>query len=795
MTVSPVVTGLRKQYPGYDDIPDDDFVTAIHDAYYKDMPEEDFYKAMDDAYAPQPDMKPKASWGQNVVHAMTAAARDIPPELWKDFGGMGVGLGKGMGAHALEAVPVPAETPTELRARGFTPQQVQNVLRGNADIQQAQASELQGASEDAVKRMARGSAFMATLPIAAETAVGKKLGLANIKNVWLRHALVGALGVGAYEGVRTGLEEGSLEHVPQKAAEGAAVGALAGPILGRASEAVAAVLHVPKNIVAGYNQTSQRIAAQINEAGVARATSFVERWGQQFNADMIRNFPDIHNALANGTITPQQAAQQLVDSVRSDRPGGFLDAAALDNELTRSTLEDGIAKKLGKWWLSQPSVRHSMRNLPVPAQPVAPVSTNALLNTAAPEPHNIGTYAEPLSTNVSTGVRALPTIETGANALNMPMEAGTPFVIEGNAPPLQSKELQLSGVVPEEAVAPSFPTPEPLGAPLSMEPATTPALEPAAIELPPTPATASPVLPGPLGGLEPIAATARQAETPFVLEPAARNVADTPSVGGIEKNSVAPVGPPGSLVVSSGNWRSLTEFADESIAAAKARMAQRGVRLNAFVDPADFADAAAIGASHILKGAADFGAWSEQMLQEFGESVRPHLKTLYREAKALFAAKRSAPPAPRQEVQRIEAYLKKNHKAVNPAKATTSVHGQPFWLAPDGTLYDVQHHEVAAGRAMKAARVGSKKVGYAGTYRWENHGMLQRGFIRVQLQPNAVNMETARNATEAQRATVAKLARGRDGFMGVVVTHSGDGGQSADSWGDMRRLMDLTGGN
>lgn len=89
-----------------------------------------------------------------------------------------------------------------------------------------------------------------------------------------------------------------------------------------------------------------------------------------------------------------------------------------------------------------------------------------------------------------------------------------------------------------------------------------------------------------------------------------------------------------------GKAHQLSLFADTQIAAAKKRMVKRGVRLNAMVDPADLADISIIGANYMLKGAVKFAEWSDSMVKEFGEQVRPHLQKLYQHALALYQARR-----------------------------------------------------------------------------------------------------------------------------------------------------------
>lgn len=697
---SPVVAGLRTQYPGYDDIADEDFVTAIHDAHYKDMPEEDFLTAMDDAYTVKSPMKAKAHWGDNVLHALGDAAKTLPGELWQDLTGLGAGYGKGFGAGALEAqnVNLPSVSPADMRAAGYTPKQIQNVLRGVSDIQQQETGALQTAAEQATHGTARGAAFLATLPIGGEmtgvggaltkklvSTLGKSAVGGVIKNPWVRHAALGAAGVGGYSGIKTGLEEGSVENVPKAAAEGALAGTIMGPVFAHSLRAVGAVLSIPKNIVAGYNEASVRIIAHAEAAGRAAAQSFVDKWAANFQAHSIRNYPEIHNALGAGTITPTEAASLLLDSSRSSLPGGFLDDAVLADPAKRAELQEILARKLGKWWLSQPSARLQLRTMPRPEVPVAEVSNNAIPNNAAPEPNVIDNAPVP-------------------DVVAEPLPVTSPVGLESNAPPAPAP-MSIEGPVAPPSLSAPFNTPVTTGPALGIP---GPALEPnmagqlggdlqgagQAAQVGTPPANALDVQ-NPITTIEGATAGATAATEAPTLDPTIRSVTDTgsgPQSTVRDMSMTTAVGgrtpAPGSLAASvagdkpmpqwqefidalgpetgndirlsveknltpvadqlikepvppaPGRWHQTDLFADANIAAAKARMEKRGVRLNMFIDPADVADISIIGANYMLKGATALAEWSTHMIAEFGEGIKPHLQRLYGEAKAAFESRR-----------------------------------------------------------------------------------------------------------------------------------------------------------
>jgi len=62
---------------------------------------------------------------------------------------------------------------------------------------------------------------------------------------------------------------------------------------------------------------------------------------------------------------------------------------------------------------------------------------------------------------------------------------------------------------------------------------------------------------------------------------------------------------------------------------ARRRIKKRGVRLTTGIDPAEIADYAIIGSAKIAKGAIKFADWSVEMVKEFGDGIKPYLRTIY----------------------------------------------------------------------------------------------------------------------------------------------------------------------
>lgn len=80
----------------------------------------------------------------------------------------------------------------------------------------------------------------------------------------------------------------------------------------------------------------------------------------------------------------------------------------------------------------------------------------------------------------------------------------------------------------------------------------------------------------------------------------------------------------------------LVSFLDAQEAAAKERLRAKGIRISS--TPLDiWADYAVIGAAKMANGAIKFADWSEVMLKELGNDIKPHLENLYEKASEAFS--------------------------------------------------------------------------------------------------------------------------------------------------------------
>lgn len=97
-------------------------------------------------------------------------------------------------------------------------------------------------------------------------------------------------------------------------------------------------------------------------------------------------------------------------------------------------------------------------------------------------------------------------------------------------------------------------------------------------------------------------------------------------------------------------------FLDAQEQAAKERLRAKGIRISS--TPLDiWADYAVIGASKMAKGTIKFADWSEQMIKDLGEDIRPHLEQLYERAAGAFEI--SAKKVTTQTIDRAEKLTEK----------------------------------------------------------------------------------------------------------------------------------------
>ena len=103
--------------------------------------------------------------------------------------------------------------------------------------------------------------------------------------------------------------------------------------------------------------------------------------------------------------------------------------------------------------------------------------------------------------------------------------------------------------------------------------------------------------------------------------------------------------------------------ANDALARLKARRAQPGA-MSGGLDPADLDDLAIVGAAKITRGAVELAKWSDAMVRDVGEWVKPHLRAVWDAANKVFSLETSK--LERQEGKVIAGAVKKKAAAPTP---------------------------------------------------------------------------------------------------------------------------------
>jgi hypothetical protein len=628
---SPVITGLRKQYPGYEDIPDDEFVSSVHEAHYKDLSEEDYLQSLDDAYGGPKTIKKSDSILTKAAKGTGTFVTGLPGAIKSQVLS---------GAHTSEALAQAQASGTqeynfptvaEMAKRGYSYPVIQNLLQQQMKTYQGQAAEEASASTAAKQY---GGEAAGTVASALTTEALPALKLLKAAKPLLKAAVTGAVGVGTYMGAQKAGEGEPLGEVAKATGTGALTGAILGPIIGRAGEAAGAVLSIPKNIVTGYNDASQRLAKQAEVAMQTAARSIGVKWADKFNVANLHMFTDIFGDLTSGKMSASDAAAHLFQKLLGRDPAESPEAVAK------------VAQKIGRWQLAQPS-RAGTTYLPQPEVPANPVGVEptALPVAQTPEPNVVNPPGPPAPEPLP--VEPVPGL-TGSTP-------GTQGVTTPELPP--------EGFVPGQTAAPAFNAPPQLNPAQGIEPPQTPTSEPNPINLGQPTVTPRVGLPNEMDIQSPLAPSLTGPPAYLATPSDVAGIARLDLPATVSKDATqgtklkltplweeleAPARPPGP-----GGWhQQVHQWADANIAAAESRLKDRGTMntMKAFVHPADVADAMIIGANYMLKGAVNFTDWSARMVEEFGEQVRPHLQRLYADSKAAFEARR---PMGNDEVRRV----------------------------------------------------------------------------------------------------------------------------------------------
>jgi len=119
-------------------------------------------------------------------------------------------------------------------------------------------------------------------------------------------------------------------------------------------------------------------------------------------------------------------------------------------------------------------------------------------------------------------------------------------------------------------------------------------------------------------------------------------VAETPPPAAATEREVAPAPPAPETVRGKATTADIlgkvVERLESQAVQARGRLKDRGTTFGSgpLHEIPNIRDYAIIGAAKIARGVQEFGAWSGEMVKEFGEKIKPHLESLFSRSQALF---------------------------------------------------------------------------------------------------------------------------------------------------------------
>jgi hypothetical protein len=240
-----IMKGFRTQYPDYSDMSDDDVLVKMYQKHYSDMTPEDYMGKMQAKFAP--DYK-EAEAPTGVVPFLKGVGGTLAGMPAAFATGMAKSLaspletvGHATAGNQLEqtALDMPEPHIGALRRRGYSEQQIRNIVTGYAKTQQSILGDVEEQAQQGVRSSAEAAAMYATLPLGGGAAAGLKATgrlIPMAAEQAAKHTLTQSVGVGAMFGAGYGaIDEGIV-----KGSEAAANGAGASQIL---SEATKGAMH------------------------------------------------------------------------------------------------------------------------------------------------------------------------------------------------------------------------------------------------------------------------------------------------------------------------------------------------------------------------------------------------------------------------------------------------------------------------------------------------------------------------------------------------------------------------
>ncbi len=457
-----VAPSLRAEYPSIaNDATDDELVQVWREMTLPDADETEAYQVLTELYGEGWEPPDEKSLGEKVGDFSKAAlgvGKDITQGL-AEFGGALAAKAKGgnvagqiamatptvvrgaghyLAGRDLEktAEGMPQPNIDEMRSKGYSEQQIQNVLKGYADTQQSIYGDVEEQGKEGLAEVANLGAnalFLnptgKTLGGAAKALTGKATGQTLKSGV--EHGVANAA-----VGAGFGATQQATERALQATAEGkksdeilsdATAGVLQGGLVGGAAGGI-----LGGTIGAVGSHSAARQAAKskmVNDALAVRLKNF----GDTFKTDWLtERFPaDLKFANENG-LSDEQLALRIIETLYGP------EVAASENGMRAAGT---VFEKISKWRKVNEGLAGPMVDLPkqpigpeaIPniAQPVGAPLTSEGGQAPIPNIYDQGPMGQQFSQAPSpTGVQPPP----GMEGMPVPQQGTVPFQLEPVAP-------------------------------------------------------------------------------------------------------------------------------------------------------------------------------------------------------------------------------------------------------------------------------------------------------------------------------------------------------------------------
>lgn len=303
-----IIRGLREDYPDLADFPNDILVEAVRQADFEDMDEDTYFKALAEAY---PDTTAPAASTAATAPSLGSMVKALPGQIAS-------AVKEDVVAPATAVSKLPAGemagTLSELEsmpdyqamlARGYTPRTAKLLMEQRISTMQDIAGTMQQEAAAGQEAAARGAAAYGSAALTGLAGPGMAA------QPLIKAAQTGAVGLGAYGGIKAAGEGKSAAEVFHDTLVDAGVGGVLGPVLhpifGRVAKTLGVIGNIPRYVEEGMAVAQGRLNQRLGAA--------VDAFVQKFQGEWLRSrFSDMP-VVANESVHPNVAAASIIARV------------------------------------------------------------------------------------------------------------------------------------------------------------------------------------------------------------------------------------------------------------------------------------------------------------------------------------------------------------------------------------------------------------------------------------------------------------------------------------------------